>query len=241
MLLIPAIDLKNGRCVRLLHGEADKETVYSHDPVQMAKKWISQGASRLHIIDLDGAFSGEPKNLDWVRRIKTETGVTVQLGGGLRSEKTIAAVLDSGIDFVILGTLVFTDSDLTKYLFKSYQDRIMVAIDARNGKVSIKGWTDEAGIVVDQAIQQVEEMGGRDIIFTDIRRDGTLEGPNLASIQDVMLKTKLRIFASGGISTLDDIEKLKIMGSPGCILGKAIYENKFDFSQALSKVHNRVG
>lgn len=233
MIVIPAIDLRDGKCVRLLHGKAEAETVYSDDPVAMAKKWVSQGAKRLHVIDLDGAFSGEPKNLDWVIRIKQETGVTIQMGGGLRAMPIIEKILKAGIDKVILGTVIVEEAGLAQEVFEQYKGRIMVALDAKDGKLAVRGWTGDSGFPVNEALSIVEKLGGQEVIYTDISRDGTLEGVNLKSVSDVMNLTSMKVIASGGVSSLQDIQRLKTLGSPGCIVGKALYEGRLDLAQAI--------
>lgn len=233
MLVIPAIDLRNGKCVRLVHGKKEEETIYSDNPVAMAQKWIAAGAKRLHVIDLDGAFTGEPKNLDWVLKIKKETGVMIQMGGGLRSMEVIDRILSAGIDRVILGTVIVEQAGLAKQVFDKYKGRVMVALDAANGFVAVHGWKDNSGFPVKETISIVEKLGGQEVIYTDISRDGTLEGANTQSVQAVMGMTPMKIYASGGVTSLKDIETLKAMGSPGCIVGKAIYENRLDLAQAI--------
>lgn len=238
MIVIPAIDLRGGKCVRLLHGKAEAETVYSDDPVAMAKKWVAAGATRLHVIDLDGAFTGEPKNLDWVIRIKKETNVVVQMGGGLRTMPIIEKILNAGVDKVILGTIIVEEAGLAKDVFDRYKNRILVALDAKDGKVAVRGWKDDSGFPVLEALSIVEKLGGQEVIYTDISRDGALEGVNLNSVSEVMSATSMKIIASGGVSSLQDIQQLKTLGSPACIVGKAIYEGRFDLRQAIELAAN---
>lgn len=233
MIVIPAIDLRNGKCVRLRHGELNQETVYSDDPVAMARKWQSAGAVRLHVIDLDGAFSGEPKNLDWIIRIKEETGMVVQTGGGLRKLETIEKILEAGIDNVILGTVIVEEAGLAKQAFDKYGGRILTALDVKNGHVAVRGWKDDSGCPVEDAISIVEKLGGKEVIYTDISRDGTLEGVNIKSVSDVMKMTSMKIIASGGVSNLQDIQRLKTLGVPACVVGKAIYEGKLKLKEAI--------
>jgi phosphoribosylformimino-5-aminoimidazole carboxamide ribotide isomerase len=235
MIIIPAIDLKGGNCVRLLHGEANQETIYSSNPVDMAKKWIAAGAKRLHVIDLDGAFSGEQKNFDLVSRIKKETNIFVQLGGGIRTMESIDRALDEGIDRIILGTIIFEQAGLAEEAFKKHSGRIMVALDARNGIVATRGWKESSGFPVKEALSVIEKLGGQEVIYTDIGRDGTLQGVNLESIITVMKMTSMKIFASGGVGAMADVEKLIEIKSPGCIVGKAIYEGKLDLAQAIQR------
>ncbi len=233
MIVIPAIDLRGGKCVRLRHGELNQETVYSDDPVAMAKKWQAAGAERIHVIDLDGAFSGQPKNLDWTVRIKKETGMTVQTGGGVRTLETMEKILAAGIDRVILGTVIVEEAGLAKTAFEKFKEKIMVALDVKNGHVAVRGWKDDSGCPVEDAISIVEKLGGREVIYTDISRDGTLEGVNIKSVSDVMRATGMQIIASGGVSTLQDIQRLKTLGVPACVVGKAIYEGKIKLNEAI--------
>jgi phosphoribosylformimino-5-aminoimidazole carboxamide ribotide isomerase len=233
VIIIPAIDLRNGKCVRLRHGNTTEETVYSDDPVAMAERWIAAGAKRLHVVDLDGAFSGEPKNLEWVMRIKRKTKATIQMGGGLRTLEAIHGVLKAGIDKVILGSIIVEEAGLAKQAFDAFRGQIMVALDVKNDQVAIHGWKDNSGFPLAETLSIVEKLGGQDVIFTDIGRDGTLEGVNLNAVKDVMKKTKMNVYASGGVSSLEDITKLKSINSPGCIVGKAIYEGKVDLAEAI--------
>ncbi|MCB4755608.1 MAG: 1-(5-phosphoribosyl)-5-[(5-phosphoribosylamino)methylideneamino]imidazole-4-carboxamide isomerase [Elusimicrobia bacterium] len=233
MMIIPAVDIRNGKCVRLRHGKIEEETIYSNDPVDMAKQWVSVGAGRLHVVDLDGAFTGQPKNLDQILKIKQETGAFVQMGGGMRNIATIQRVLQAGIDRVILGTMVLEQAGLAQDAFNKYKDRIMVAMDVDQGLVAIRGWKESSGFPLKDALSIVEKLGGLEIIFTDISRDGTLQGINVGTVEDVMSKTKMKVFYSGGVSSLDDIKKLKEIGSPGCIVGKAIYDKKLDLKVAI--------
>lgn len=233
MIVVPAIDLRQGKCVRLRHGKVEDETVYSNDPVAMAKKWAASGAKRLHVVDLDGALTGEMKNLSLALKIKQETGVFVQLGGGIRTLEKIDEILNAGIDRVILGTVVFEEAGLAQQAFAKYKGKIMVAIDANKGIVATRGWKETSGFPLVEALAVVEKLGAEDIIFTDIGRDGTLEGANVDAVKMVMVQTKLKVFASGGVSTLEDIKELKAIDVPGCIVGKSIYDGKMDLAEAI--------
>lgn len=233
MIIIPAIDIRNGKCVRLTHGDVDREKIYSDDPIEMAKRWVGEGCRRLHIIDLDGAFQGRPRNLDWAIRIKEETGVFVQLGGGIRTMDALDLVLGTGIDRVIMGTTVFEEAGLAQQAFEKYRQRIMVALDVRNGFVATRGWQDSSGFPLLEALSVVEKLGGREVIFTDISRDGTLEGVNVRGVQLVMQQTSMNVYASGGVATIKDIEDLKKINSPGCIVGKALYEGTVKLADAI--------
>ncbi len=233
MLIIPAIDLRNGKCVRLVHGETAQETIYSNDPVAQAKKWVAEGCMRLHVVDLDGAFEGRPKNLDWVIRIKEETNIAVQMGGGIRTMEAIDLILGTGIDNIILGTAVFEEAGLVQTAFEKYKERIMVALDVKDGMVVTRGWKNNSGFPLLEALTLVEKLGCKEVIFTDVSRDGTLSGANVRAVQTVMSQTPMKVYASGGVTTLRDIENLIAIRSPGCIVGKAIYEGKMQLADAI--------
>jgi phosphoribosylformimino-5-aminoimidazole carboxamide ribotide isomerase len=234
MIVIPAIDLYGGQCVRLRHGKLEEKTVYSDDPVAVAKQWAAAGATRLHVVDLEGAFTGEPKNLDWVIRIKQETKLTVQMGGGLRSLSIIERILKSGIDRVVIGTVAMEEAGMAKTAFQRFQSRVMVAIDVKDGKVAVRGWKDDSGVPATEALSIVEKLGAQEVIYTDISRDGTLEGVNLKGFSDMINATGLTIIASGGVTTLQDIVRLKTLGTPACIVGKALYEGKIKLAEAIA-------
>lgn len=238
MIVIPAIDLYQGQCIRLVHGDIAKKTVYSSDPVAMAKKWEDAGAERLHVIDLEGAFTGEPKNLDWIVKIKQQTKMIVQMGGGLRSMDVIDRILATGIDRVILGTVAMEEAGLAKAVFEKYKGRIIVALDVKDGKVAVRGWNSDSGVPAMEALSIVEKLGATEVIYTDISRDGTLEGVNLKGFSDMINATSMRIVASGGVSTLQDIVRLKTLGTPACIVGKAIYEGKIKLPEAIALAQN---
>jgi phosphoribosylformimino-5-aminoimidazole carboxamide ribotide isomerase len=171
LIIIPAIDIKDGKCVRLVQGQEKRETVYSEDPVSVAKKWVEMGAKRLHVVDLDGAFTGHPKNLDKILAIKKETGAFIELGGGFRTSSLVEKTLKTGIDRVILGTVVFQEPNLAKELFGHFREKLIVALDVKEGKVGIQGWTEEAGLTTQKALSHIEELGCEEIIFTDIAHD----------------------------------------------------------------------
>ena len=238
MLVVPAIDLKDGKCVRLRHGNAEEQTVYSNDPVEMARTFVSQGAKRLHVIDLDGAFSGEPKNLDIVLKIKREAGVEIQMGGGIRTVAVANQILGAGIDRIILGTIIVEEAGLAKELFDKFPERIMVALDAKDEKVAIRGWKDDSGFPLEEAFKIVTKLGGREVIYTDIGRDGTLEGANLDSVKKVVASQEVKIYASGGVTTVEDIRSLRSIGCWGCIVGKALYEGRIQLSEAIAAAAN---
>ena len=237
MLLIPAIDLRNGFCVRLLQGESDKETVYSNDPAAMAVTFEEAGAKRLHLVDLDGAFQGEGINISSIRSILKNVSIPVQIGGGMRAEEDIDRMLALGVSAVIVGTMAVKHPDVLEKLLKKYTDeQIILGIDARNRKVSIEGWKESTEIQDVKFALRWKNSGIKRVVFTDISRDGMLSGPNLAALREMAEHTGLKIVASGGISSMDDLEQLKTLEPNGvdqAISGKAIYEGKIDLKRAF--------
>ena len=237
MLLIPAIDLKNGFCVRLLQGESDMETVYSSDPAAMAVKFEEAGAERLHLVDLDGAFQGEGANIPSIRSILKNVSIPVQIGGGLRTEEDIDSIMDLGASAVIVGTMAVKRPDVLEKLLNKYTDeQIILGIDARNRKVSIEGWKESTEIQDVKFALRWKNSGIKRVVFTDISRDGMLSGPNLAALREMAEHTGLKIVASGGISSMDDLEQLKTLEPNGvdqAISGKAIYEGKIDLKRVF--------
>jgi phosphoribosylformimino-5-aminoimidazole carboxamide ribotide isomerase len=235
MLIIPAIDLQDGCVVRLVQGRTDKK-IYSRDPLKTAKHWVKQGAELLHVVDLDGAFTGALKNLHVVKGIAQISKVPVEFGGGVRDIETIERLINYGVWRVVLGTKAATDSEFLKKVFRRFQDRIIVSIDAKKDNVLIKGWKDahKKRDVIGFA-QNLKALGFKQVIYTDTLKDGTLSGPNIAGIKLLLKETGLKVIASGGISSLDDVYKLKKFekqGLTGIIIGKALYEGKFTLTQA---------
>ena len=237
MLLIPAIDLRNGFCVRLLQGESDKETVYSNDPAAMAVTFEEAGAKRLHLVDLDGAFQGEGANISSISSILENVSIPVQIGGGLRTEEDIDRMLALGVSAVIVGTMAVKNPDVLEKLLKKYTaEQIILGIDALNRKVSIEGWRESTEIQDVKFALRWKNYGIKRVVFTDISRDGMLSGPNLAALREMAEHTGLKIVASGGISSMDDLEQLKNLEPNGvdqAISGKAIYEGKIDLKRVF--------
>jgi phosphoribosylformimino-5-aminoimidazole carboxamide ribotide isomerase len=237
MQLIPAIDLKNGSCVRLLQGEFDKETVYSNDPASMAFKFEEAGAKRLHLVDLDGSFDGVGANISSIRSILKNISIPVQIGGGLRTEEDIDTMMDMGVSAVIVGTMaVKSPSVLEKLLNKYTDEQIILGVDARNRKVSIEGWKENTQIKDVKFALKWKNFGIKRVVFTDISRDGMLGGPNLVALREMAEDTGLKIVASGGVSSLEDLEELKKLepyGVDQVISGKAIYERKIDLRKVF--------
>lgn len=238
MLVIPAIDLKNGRCVRLVQGDPDRETVYSDDPLEVARRFAGAGAELIHVVDLDGAFQGKPANADIVEEIARAVSVPIEIGGGIRTGETIERYLGAGIQRVILGTAI-VEGDFDSLLGR-YGDSIIAGIDARDGFVATRGWKEVTRLPAADCIDRLKEKGIKEIIFTDIATDGMLSGPNYASLEHVLSRAgDVRIIASGGVSTLDDIRRLAAYANPpvaGCIVGKSIYDGRIVLAEALRAV-----
>lgn len=234
MQIIPAVDIKGGKCVRLYQGDYNQETIFSEDPVAMAWKWQEQGARRLHIVDLDGAAGGEPKNMAIIEAIVKQTALPVQLGGGIRNETTVEKLLGIGVQRVILGTVAIEQPELVKKLCRKFSQAIIVGIDARDGLVATHGWKKDTRVTALDLAQQMALLGVTRILYTDIKRDGTLTEPNYEAIAELMDKAKLPVIAAGGISAIRHLQKLKEMGAEGAIVGKALYTGNINLPEALA-------
>lgn len=246
MLLIPAIDLKDGHCVRLKQGEMDDVTVFSDDPAAMARHWIEQGARRLHLVDLNGAFAGKPKNEAAIRAIIEEVGddLPVQLGGGIRDLDTIEAYLDSGIQYVIIGTAAVKNPGFLLDACTAFPGHVIVGLDARDGKVATDGWSKITGHDVIDLAKKYEDYGVEGVIYTDIGRDGMLSGVNIEATVRLAQALKIPVIASGGITDLSDIDRLcevEEEGVAGAITGRAIYEGTLDFAAAQARADELNG
>jgi len=233
VLLIPAIDLKDGRCVRLRQGRMEDETVFSDDPVDMAARWVEAGARRLHLVDLNGAFAGEPVNGEAIRAIAAaHPGMPIQVGGGIRDEHTMAAYLDAGVTYCIIGTQAVREPAFVARACRAFPGHVMVGLDAREGQVAINGWAEVTEHRVEDLARRFEDDGVSAIIYTDIGRDGMLGGPNIAATRALAEAIRIPVIASGGISELDDLRALAAIaasGVSGAITGRAIYEGTLDF------------
>lgn len=237
--IIPAIDIKNGKCVRLLQGRPDDVTVYSENPVEMARKWELQGALRLHVVDLDGAFSGAGVHGGIISEICNAIRIPVQIGGGLRSEEDIQRALDSGVDTAIIGTKAAVDPESVISMARRFGKSLGIGIDARNGEVMVKGWSEGTGISAVEIARKMDSIGVGRIIYTDIARDGMLTGVNLDAVKEVCLAVKCDVVASGGVGSMKDIEGLEGLqcaNLAGVIVGKALYEGKFSLMGGASDV-----
>ncbi len=238
MLIIPAIDLRAGKCVRLVEGKLDHETIYSDDPVAVARVWQGSGARFLHVVDLDGAFAGSPQNLDTIQEIIKAVNIPVEVGGGIRDLPTVERLLQLGVSRVILGTAAIQNPALVSQACERFgSESIVVGIDARDGKVAIEGWGLTAEKDALELADEIHQLGITRIVFTDISRDGTLKGPNLEAIKKLVLSCKVKVIASGGVSTIGDIaalNELAPLGVEGVIIGKALYAGTVNIEDALA-------
>ena len=236
MLIIPAVDIKNGKCVRLFQGRLDSETVFSDDPAAMAKRWENEGAEIIHVIDLDGAVEKSPKNLNSIERIIESVEAYIQVGGGIRTAKTAKMYLDLGVKRVIIGTEAIKNPNFVKDACKAFPDQIVVGIDARDGLVAIEGWTETTRIKAVDLARRFEDCGVAAINFTDIHRDGMETGPNIEATRRIAEAVSIPVVASGGVSTIEDIKKLmplEAVGVVGVITGRALYSGSLSLKEAI--------
>ncbi len=236
MEIIPAIDIRAGQCVRLYQGDYSAETVYSFNPVSKAHEWVAQGATRLHVVDLDGAARGEIVNLDIIREIAQGLLIPVQVGGGVRSIKDIENLFKAGVDRVILGTTAVENYELVKEACRRFKDSIIVGIDARDGKIAIKGWKQSTEITAVSLARDMVKLGVRRFIYTDISRDGTLTEPNFCAVFELLDSIRTPVIAAGGVSRPIHLKVLKQLGVEGAIIGKALYTGDINLKQALDNI-----
>ncbi|MGH2614258.1 MAG: 1-(5-phosphoribosyl)-5-[(5-phosphoribosylamino)methylideneamino]imidazole-4-carboxamide isomerase [Thermomicrobiales bacterium] len=234
MILYPAIDSRGGRCVRLIEGDFGRETAYDPDPVVAARRWVAAGAEWLHVVDLDGAVEGMPVNRAAVERIRAAVEVPMQLGGGLRSLTDLERAFAAGIDRVVLGTVALRDPELVISAVARWGDRIAVALDTRDGHLATDGWMGQTAARAVEVAQRLARARVRHFIYTDIRRDGTLTGPNLESLRELVETVDADVIASGGISSIDDILAVSAAGATGVIVGRAIYDGRIDLQAAIA-------
>lgn len=234
MYIYPAIDLYNGACVRLVKGDFNQKTVYSHQPVEIAKKFMESGANKLHVVDLNGAESDNNANYEMVKRIVKAVDISVQVGGGVRSLKSAQKYLSIGVDRVIIGTKAVEDIGFLTQLIDKFGDRLVVAVDVKDGFVAINGWKDKSEIPIMDFINQLQQVGVKRIICTDISRDGLLQGSNIELYKEIQRTYNMELIASGGVSSIEEIKTLESEGLFGVILGKALYEKKFTLEEALT-------
>ncbi|HZS79441.1 MAG TPA: 1-(5-phosphoribosyl)-5-[(5-phosphoribosylamino)methylideneamino]imidazole-4-carboxamide isomerase [Ktedonobacteraceae bacterium] len=236
MIVLPAIDIRNGQCVRLRQGDFAQATVYDANPVQVAQRWQEAGTSWLHIVDLDGAIAGQPVNVDLIAKIRKSVSLHIELGGGLRSIAHIEQIVSLGVDRVVLGTVALTDRALLIEALERWKERIAVGLDARNGQVAIAGWRETSQVQATELARELSESGVQRFIYTDIGRDGMLQGPNLEALQAMQQATTSALIASGGIHCLDDLRALADMGIEGAIVGKALYTGHINLAEAIREI-----
>ncbi len=234
MILYPAIDIMGGSAVRLVKGDFEAKKVYDEDPLEAARGWTEEGARFLHVVDLDGARAGRPVNLEHLRRIVSELGVPVQYGGGLRSAEAVGAALEAGAERVILGTAAFADPEFLAEVIAEWPDRVLVSVDVRGGRLTTDGWTETSEITTASIVESLHERGVRNLVYTNVDRDGMLEGPDLDEVREVAETVRGRFLYSGGIGQLSDLEglaALRQVNLAGVIVGKALYEKRFTVAQ----------
>jgi phosphoribosylformimino-5-aminoimidazole carboxamide ribotide isomerase len=234
--ILPAIDLRGGKCVRLRQGDYARETVFGDDPAAMARRWVSEGATYLHLVDLDGARDGRPANGEAVQAIIRAAGVPCQLGGGLRTEEDIARALDWGVERVVIGTRALRDSNWLGRVCERFAGRLVLGIDARDGRVATAGWLEVSETMALDLARRCSRLPLAALVYTDIGRDGMLEGPNLEALAEMAAAVSLPVIASGGVTSLDDIRRLAGLSLAGCIVGRALYEGRLTLGDALQIV-----
>ncbi len=236
MIVLPAIDIKDGQCVRLYQGDYALVTTYDADPVRVARRWQAAGASWLHVVDLDGAALGQPVNVEAIERIRAATSLYIELGGGMRSLGHIERMLALGIDRIVLGTVALTDRVLLEQALQHWGERIAIGLDARDGWVAIAGWRETSRVQATALATELSALGVQRFIYTDIARDGVLGGPNLDAIQEMQRATSRSLIASGGVASLADLRSLAALGVEGAIVGKAIYTGDVDLAVAIQEI-----
>ena len=233
MIILPAIDLLGRKAVRLLKGDYNQVTVYSDSPLEVAEKFKSLGATHIHMVDLDGAKYGTAPNMDIVAEVAEKTGLFIEIGGGIRSMETVKKYIDAGISRVILGTAAICDEDFLKEAVNAYGEKIAVGADVKDGKIAVKGWLEQSDVTLDEFFLKMQDLGVKDIICTDISRDGAMRGTNLELYRELSEKYSLDITASGGVSSIEDVKRLREMNLYGAIIGKAYYTGAVDLKEAI--------
>ncbi len=236
MILYPAIDILDGRTVRLAQGDYERSTSYEEDPVAAARRWEADGARWLHVVDLDGAREGGPRNLDQVRRIVAAVGAPIQLGGGLRDSKRVEEAISAGVERVVLGTTAARDPDVAEAIAAAHPERVLVSVDARQGRVAAQGWTERSRMTPSELITELADRGVRRFIYTPVEVDGLMQGPDLDSLRPLAEATEAELIYSGGVGSLEDLRALADLGLPnvgGVIVGRALYEGRFSVAEAI--------
>jgi phosphoribosylformimino-5-aminoimidazole carboxamide ribotide isomerase len=236
MIILPAIDIRRGICVRLYQGKSEQETVYSESPTQMAQLWKSKGAKMLHVVDLDGAFEGKPVNLSLIGQMRREVNIPIEVGGGFRDVHSIQQALDEGVDRVILGTVAIRNPDLVREAVRQFPKKIAVSIDVSGSFATAAGWTEVSAVSFSDLAARMRDFGIDELLFTDTKRDGTLLGPDIPTIRGFLAAAKVPVIISGGVTNLNDINQLKQLegeGLKGIVIGKALYDKKIQLEEAL--------
>ncbi len=240
MEIWPAIDLRGGKCVRLQQGDYQRETVFGEDPAAMARHWVAQGAKHLHLVDLDGARDGRLENLAGVRAIVESVGVDCELGGGIRNEAAIRELLDLGLDRLVIGTLAIDRPDWFRLMCRKFPGRLVLGIDARDGRVAVRGWQETSTVAAAELARQFSDEPMAAIIYTDIAADGMLTGPNYAALAEMLAAAEAPLVASGGVATREDVARLAAAGVAECIIGRALYEGTLSLPDALAAARRTV-
>lgn len=241
MEVMPAVDIRGGKAVRLFQGDYDRETVFDDSPVDAARRWLDLGVTRLHVVDLDGAKTGEQVNIDLVERIAALSDVPVQIGGGVRTVQAAQRAIDKGIDRVIIGTAALEDDAFVESLCERIgPERVVAGVDARNGYVAVRGWTEESETPARELVERMERAGVRRMVYTDISRDGTRTEPNFRQVADLLAATKLKMLVAGGVSRIDHLRRLAKMGVEGAIVGTAAYTGDIDMREAIAEQRRRT-
>ncbi len=240
MQIWPAIDIRDGKCVRLAQGDYSAETVYGSDPADMAQRWATDGASGLHIVDLDGARNGSPVNRDQIEAITRELDIPCQVGGGIRDESTIVEMMELGVKRLVIGTKALRDREWLESMAEKYHGVLLVGIDARDGKVATNGWEQISDTMAVDFVRQINHLPLAGIIFTDIARDGMLEGPNFQAMGEVVEASRIPVIASGGVTTANDVEQLSRLGLDGCIVGRSLYEGRLTLIEAMEAANRAI-
>lgn len=236
MIILPAIDLHDGQVVQLRQGKLEEKTIYSNDALAIARRWEEEGANGLHIVDLNAAFTGETRNIEIIKRLVHSLNIPVEVGGGIRSVEIATTFIDAGVSRVVIGTRAVDSPDLLEKLVKQFGgDRVAVSVDAKDGKVAVKGWTEITAVDALDFIKSIEKLGVRTIIFTDIATDGTLQGPNIGALEKILASTRCHLISSGGVADIEDIKELASLANLyGTIIGKALYDGTVDLGEAVA-------
>jgi phosphoribosylformimino-5-aminoimidazole carboxamide ribotide isomerase len=233
VIIFPAVDIRGGRAVRLVEGDFARETTFGDDPVEPAVRWANDGATHLHVVDLDGARDGDGANLDAIKRIRAAFRGFMQVGGGVRSVEQANRLMNMGIDRIVIGSIIISNPEQSNLIAESWPDQVAAGLDARDGKLAVRGWTEQSEVDAYETAERLAATGVSTVIFTDIARDGTLAGPNLEALRRMVAVPGLSVIASGGVGTLDDVSEIAKTGSAGVIIGRALYDGRFQLKETL--------